>query len=268
MREWILLNAAWRPNRGGRGCAVIVWLASCTLCPADTPDSDQTGVHESRTVLNQGASIEDAARLEMGAGDVADDKVALEPTDPVVPEQRGGLQTRRTGRNVRPSKRQVSAMSLSGDKPLPWYQTGLGALVVVLGLIGGSAWALKRWVLTSKGGSSNVLQVVSRASLSPKHSVALVRLGRRFVMVGIAGEQVSMLCEVNDPDEVAELAIRTGESVDRKADDFEQLLLEETADYPSGEETLPKRSTPVRLREGRQPLSELLRRLKSVQSKQ
>ncbi|MDB5320985.1 MAG: hypothetical protein JWN40_2616 [Phycisphaerales bacterium] len=59
------------------------------------------------------------------------------------------------------------------------------------------------------GRSSGVLQVVSRLNVSPKQQILLVRVGRRFVVVGNSGTQMNTLCDISDPEEAAILLGQT-----------------------------------------------------------
>ncbi|MGB2987064.1 MAG: flagellar biosynthetic protein FliO [Phycisphaerae bacterium] len=246
-----------------------------SLCRADVPDGEPVSADNQRVALNQSVSIDGttsaAARAaSTGPGEAAVE-TAPESTDPAVVARRGKQLSRAagTGRNLKPARRQISATAVSVDRPVPWYRTGFGALAIVLVLIGGLVWVVRRWVPAARGGDSHLLRVVGRASLSPKHSVALVQLGRRFVMVGVSGERVNTLCEVNDPDEVAELCIRAGASGVQGADGFDRLLLEEATDYRevSRQEANEARSVPVTTVRTRQSLFDLLRRLRTLQSK-
>ena len=116
---------------------------------------------------------------------------------------------------------------------------------------------------------SGVLCVTGRATLTPKHSAALIQLGRRFVLVGVSPERVSLLCEVSDPGEVAELAARTGSpsAAGRRA--FDRLLAGESAEYcmeakEASAERPPPGSGPGKTP---RPLGDLLNRLRVLQSK-
>ena len=113
-----------------------------------------------------------------------------------------------------------------------------------------------------------MIRVVARASLSPKHSAALIHVGRRFVLVGMSAERVQTLCEIGSPEEVAELALRLDGGIERHAAGFEQLLSEEAADYrrnyADGAEAAGSRA--AESGRGRKPLSELLHRLRALQS--
>lgn len=162
---------------------------------------------------------------------------------------------------------------------VPWYQTGIGALGIVLAVIGAAVWCVRRWMPTFGGAGCAVLNVVGRAGLSPKHSVALVSLGRRFVLVGLSGDRMTRICEVSDPQEVAELTRRLGQSgstgkpvlTGGKANAFASLLTGEVNEYAKVPKPAGKGASRAKERRGkasREPLSALLERLRSLQIKQ
>lgn len=90
------------------------------------------------------------------------------------------------------------------------------SLAAVVGLI-----LLMRWggakLFKGQGGpnSNGVMQVVARAPIAPRQQLMLVRIGRRLVMVGNSGGQMTALSQITEDDEVAEVLgqlKRTGES--------------------------------------------------------
>ncbi len=118
----------------------------------------------------------------------------------------------------------------------------LGALAVVLLLLGVAVYLLRRYVPGFRPVDHDALKVVARTGLSPKHSLALVRVGRRYVLVGMAGDHVSPVCEMTDPQEVAELTAQVGKAP-RGGRDFEELFLHEVSDHrKERQSTLVERS--------------------------
>jgi flagellar biosynthetic protein FliO len=112
--------------------------------------------------------------------------------------------------STQPSTRATvpSSSPTSGGEQAPTLEPRkvAGALVIVLGLIFGLRWVLRRtFPGAGVGGSSSAVQVLSRTVLSPKQQLMLVRVGRRLVVVGDSGGQMSPLSEITDPDEVAAL---------------------------------------------------------------
>ena len=80
------------------------------------------------------------------------------------------------------------------------------AMAVVLGLIFGLRWVMRR-AFPSAGAArpSAAVQVLTRTVLSPRQQLMLVRVGRRLIVVGDSGGQMTSLSEITDPDEVAAL---------------------------------------------------------------
>ena len=120
----------------------------------------------------------------------------------------------------------------------------------------------------ARASESGLLRVVSRAALSPKHSVVLVHLGRRFVVVGVSPDRLDALCEIQDAEEVAELAARAGAGAARRRDGFEDELIREARQFQdvggaATEETVRIKPRPIGVRE---PLADLLNRLRALRS--
>lgn len=89
--------------------------------------------------------------------------------------------------------------------PLDFTRMGI-ALVIVLGAMYVTHLVWKRLGMPgSANRNAGALQVVSRLNLSPKQQLILVRVGRRVVLVGNSGTQMSPLCEIGDPEEAASL---------------------------------------------------------------
>jgi flagellar biogenesis protein FliO len=99
-------------------------------------------------------------------------------------------------------------LSLGRSDTRPRWQTleYLWPLAIVLGLIAVGALVLKRHLparrlLTGTG----ALEVVARLPLAGKQSLVLVKMGRNLVLTGVTAEQITTLCVVDDPDQVATL---------------------------------------------------------------
>ncbi len=117
---------------------------------------------------------------------------------------------RRPGRSDQPAGHaagggSMNARSSGGPSTQPWYRSGFIALTVVLLLIIGSAIAVKRFLPGTRRLNSGVLEIVSRTYLSPKQSVALIKMGSQLVLIGITPDHISALAVTNDPDKAAEL---------------------------------------------------------------
>jgi flagellar biogenesis protein FliO len=53
--------------------------------------------------------------------------------------------------------------------------------------------------------ASSAVQVLVRSTIGPRQQLMLVQVGRRLVLVGSGGSDMNPLCQIEDPDEVAEL---------------------------------------------------------------
>ena len=92
-----------------------------------------------------------------------------------------------------------------GDGVWAWVQM-LVALGVIVGLIFLARYLLRRFGLArSVLGGSDLLNVVARAPLTPRHQLYLLHMGRRLVLIGAGAEGLATLAEVTDPDEIGEL---------------------------------------------------------------
>ncbi len=114
---------------------------------------------------------------------------------------------------------------------------GWAPLAGVLLLIGVLVWALRRWMPKSAGLSGRgMIEILGRQYLSPKQSVALLKVGRRVVLVGMTSDRLTRLETIADPAEVAEIV---GRSATRKpgslTDAFQRDVLREAAAYEPGD---------------------------------
>ena len=162
------------------------------------------------------------------------------------------------------------------DQATPWYRTGLGALAIVLVIMAGGYWVVRRWVPSTRSAGSNALRVVARTSVTSKHHLALIQLGRRFVLVSVSGDRMSRVCEVTEAQEVAEVAAQTGAVLQGRLNEFDNLLAQEAADYLEDHDAgeVEERTRASRTRSQRpvrpqthRPVADLLARLRALQSK-
>lgn len=250
-------------------CAWTALLMIVAPCAAGDADDDKKPASDREVALNKSVSI-DEVRFDTAVGEKtagAPREVERNAATPVGTEE---LPSPLPGsRRLKPARFSRESTGLSKDRKTPWYRTGIGALAIVLVLVGAGTWVMRRWIPATRIADSRALQVVARVGLSPKHSAVLVGLGRRFVLLGVSGDRVTTLCEVCDPDEVAELAARVGAAGGRATGDFDDLLVREAGGYSASapadvDETASARSGGSPARE---PLNDLLRRLRVLQSK-
>ena len=78
------------------------------------------------------------------------------------------------------------------------------------------------------------MKIVSRTYLGSRQCLLLVKVGPRFVMVGVTGAAMSTLTEISDPEQVrsltAELAAGSRSSI---SDSFKEVLKSREDEYAS-----------------------------------
>src|SRR5262245_21921183 len=80
------------------------------------------------------------------------------------------------------------------------------SLAAVISLILLLRFAIRKFLpQAGRGISSGATRVLSRTMIAPKQQVILLQVGRRVVVVGDCGTQMSALAEITDPDEIASL---------------------------------------------------------------
>jgi flagellar biosynthetic protein FliO len=139
----------------------------------------------------------------------------------------------------------------------------------VLAVIAGVAWLVRRLVPSVRRLNGGVIEVLGRNHLAPKQSLALVRVGRRVLLIGVTAERLTTLCQIDEPEELAELLV--GASAGRStagADRFDHLLGEAADGFDDAgrglDETVPGRSEPLERARGR--VQGLLSRLRALQA--
>ncbi|MBE3590231.1 MAG: flagellar biosynthetic protein FliO [Firmicutes bacterium] len=90
----------------------------------------------------------------------------------------------------------------------------LGALAVVVAAIVWAARALGRLPAQRERGR---MEILGALPLGGRRSLALVRVGRRALVVGVGEREVACLYAIEDPEEVAELAGERWMSLDEAA---------------------------------------------------
>jgi len=72
-------------------------------------------------------------------------------------------------------------------------------LVVIAAAAAAATWFLRRWK-GSLARRDGPLQLVHVIVLGPRERMALVKVGARYLVVGITGQQINTLAEVGDQD--------------------------------------------------------------------
>ena len=250
--------------RALRAVTLVVVLAVASRAWGGEP-GDEQGVTPEQTV----ASAIEAAAGATRAGDAQTSQARTERDDGVRVATRRFKRTSGDKRTAKVGGGSGLETAPSPDTSSPWYRSAISSLAVVLALVGVAYFVVRRFVPAARASESGLLRVVARAALSPKHSVALVHLGRRFVIVGVSPDRLDALCEIHDAEEVAELTARAGVDAFRRRSGFDETLVREVSQLrePAGgaeEEASPARRRPLTTRE---PLTDLLNRLRTLQSK-
>ena len=89
---------------------------------------------------------------------------------------------------------QNTAAGTAVPELMPSVWRVLFALVVVLGLLGGLAWMLKRGVLTRRGTGS--LAIETALALGERRSLVVVTVEGRRLLLGLAPHNVSLVTEL------------------------------------------------------------------------
>jgi flagellar biogenesis protein FliO len=112
---------------------------------------------------------------------------------------------------IRRTSRRLEGASPAAREGLGAGQVAM-ALGIVLSVILVLRWAVVR-VMAGRAGAGAVgaVQVLSRTVVSPRQHLMLVRVGRRLVVVANTGAHMNSICEISDPQEVAELIGRVEE---------------------------------------------------------
>jgi len=114
------------------------------------------------------------------------------------------------------------------------------SLIIVLTLIVICAYVFRRMTLGSQSRRGNsVIEVLARQPISgsPKQSLSLVKLGRRFLLVGMSPNHIAPLLTVDDPDEIAHITGLLEKQLPGSiTNTFDKLFHRESRDYvyPSG----------------------------------
>lgn len=131
---------------------------------------------------------------------------------PSAPRGRPAPDTRVLHRDPRKAKTNVTEAQLTDTKSAfgwnSWARSGV-SLAAIVGAICLLAWGYRalaggRPILRSK--RAGLIEVISRASLSSRQSLALIRIGPRAVLVAYSQDRTSVLDVVADADLVAQFA--------------------------------------------------------------
>jgi flagellar biogenesis protein FliO len=146
----------------------------------------------------------------------------------------------------RESSQADPAKALAGKSYSPWRM--LGALLLAIGGIIGVAKLLKSLGMSPLGSTKplpgTVCEVLGVTQLPQRHTLYLLRLGRRILLLGSTGENLTILSEMTDPEEVASivhLSQPTGEE-SQAPSLFNRLLNQWSSSKPAENSSAPNES--------------------------
>ena len=283
-----------QPPRRGIGLrwtplGVLVLL--CAVCAVHAEEPARTNRPAAHITSNQSVSIDEpeAEDLRQVGADVGaavvQDVEADEAGEPSIVEADPGVTAETSsepGVDPRVIPRRGRGMAAPGafarpaagdraggegvKRPTPWYRGGLGALATVLVLIVAVYWLVRRYLPAARAGESGVLRVAARTGLTPKQSLMLIRLPRRFVLVAVSQGRVDTLCAIDDAEEVADLLARVHAPAARGEAQFEDLLQAQEAEFDETEVRAAARSRGAG-QPGSEALTGLLVKLRALTSK-
>lgn len=97
------------------------------------------------------------------------------------------------------------------DVTLPFWRT-LIALTLVLALLAGLAWVLRKGLLARR--SSQALNVETALALGDRRSLVIVTVEGRRLLIGLTPGQVSLVTELKPPQTFEQAVVRaTGQGV-------------------------------------------------------
>jgi len=117
----------------------------------------------------------------------------------------------------------AEASDVFTDGALPTLAKMVGALFVVIVCIYVGIYLMKKTMGGKYGGTNkiNALEVLESTPVGPKQSVTLIRVGDKSVLVGITGERMALLTELNPADTAA---LITSTPADCEPDAFSKML--------------------------------------------
>lgn len=126
------------------------------------------------------------------------------PTQVPSASENGAAQSRRHLLTRRPLRPEQAAARPSPGGPGGWW-FGTAGVALALALCGWGSVAARRYLPTARGGAGPTpMRVVGRTSLSPRHTVYLLEVGGRVLIVGAGAQGApSLLGELTDFDDLA-----------------------------------------------------------------
>jgi len=234
------------------------WLVAAAVAPAADPP-----IHP--TILNAAPALGTDAGpspAEVGAGRADGGEAAS-----ARPESQPAAETTRSDFERRPiggGPADGSGGDTAGGSIGGWLGPTWWALILVIGLVFLGAYAIKRWVPGRMGGrGEGPFRVLSRWHLSARQYVALIQVGRRMLLIGVTGQQISLLADISDPAEIEQLMARCPQGRSALSEGFGQLLGRKRAEMTDGlDEATESDEPPASTGRAMDQLARLLRQVR------
>ena len=141
-----------------------------------------------------------------GPSSVASAESAPAPTPPAAPI----VVDAHAGKTIHRDNPQAIPTGKPAAVPTSSYQFDSGQVIVALAGVIGLIFALRQigrhyFPAAIASGRSGAVKVLARCPLAPRQQVLLIQIGRRIVVASDCASQISSLCQITDPDEVAAL---------------------------------------------------------------
>lgn len=123
-----------------------------------------------------------------------------------------------------------------------WRVADLFPLAGVLGLIALAAIVFRRYLPARglTGHAGGLLEVVARTPVSPKQSVVVVRVARRFLLLGVSPDRLTTLCILDDAQSTSEMMTEmVSQRPDSSTNAFASSFVEEVSEFEMNGENEP-----------------------------
>jgi flagellar biogenesis protein FliO len=138
-----------------------------------------------------------ASGAEPSAANGKDEIIPIPP--PSGPFEQKPLKFKETPVTTQPS----GTAAKSGDWDFAKIPAALAGVVILIFVLRWAGKSIGGKVSNKNGGRG--VEVLSRSMISPRQQMMVVRFGRKILLVGSSGGEMTPLCQIDQPDEVAEV---------------------------------------------------------------
>jgi len=265
LARWIVPSPSLRRSKTGRAlvAAMVFALVICLWAPIALAEPPGEASVKNALATNQSVTLDDVISVDE-SDDYAEKVEHPDVAQKVEQPSTTSLMLPARGDVARSELRESRRFRTSEPTAVPWYRSGMGALLIVFVVIGASYYVIRKWMPTMRAPDGDIIKVLSRTALSPKHHAVLIKVGKRMLLVGMTTDRMTTLTELTNDDELGDVLVSSGAAKRKHREQFESLLEEEQDRFSEEKPDLEElHSLPG---ERREPLSKLLRRLRQLQS--